>query len=178
MVIFRENIKQMSPAFSPLPLTSISLQCTVPLIAKCNVDGYLQSPTCGFLPIFTKAIPIQRNRLTKVSSWSSSKLYGSNCGEIHIPKVVFVDCWGVLHARSMASSRSGIFAAEDFANGSQISPRDSLHRGCEVQCEPWKFLVFLHAGANILLFLDKWKVYMSDLLNNLLQGFGLKSDCT
>lgn len=38
--------------------------------------------TCS-LPIFTKAIPIQRNGLTEVSSWCSSNLYGSSCGSYH-----------------------------------------------------------------------------------------------
>lgn len=125
--------------------------------AKLNVDRYLQNPTCGFLPIFNKAIPIQRNGLTEVSSWSSSKFHSSRCGEILITEVVFVDHCGVPHTRSMASSSSGILAAEDFTNRSQISPQDSLHSGCEMQCKPQKFLVFLHAGANILWLLDEWK---------------------
>lgn len=71
---------------------------------------------------------------------------------------LFVEYCGVSYARSMASSSSGIFAAEDFANHSQIFPLASLHRDCEGQCEPQKFLVFLHAGPNILWFLDEWKV--------------------
>lgn len=91
----------MSPAFSLFLPTSCctALQCPVPLPAKLNVDGHVYSPRCGVWCVFTKAIPIQSGRLTKVSSWSSFELHGSCCGEIVVGEEIFVDwCrsgWGI-----------------------------------------------------------------------------------
>lgn len=168
----------MSPDLSSFLTTSccIDLQCSVLLTEKLNFDGHMYRTRCSFPPVFTKAILIQRNRLTEMSFWSSFLLHGSCCGEIVITEEIFVGgCrsgWGIRtagsmwapHARGTVSSSSGVLAPMDFANCFQLSPWDSLHRGCEVQWKPPKFLVLLRAGTDILCFLDEWAVGGSRIL--------------